>query len=412
MSLVAKTAPESLIRPVMPELDSLRGVAILLVLFFHGFDSPSIVWSALSVPARLFVTACLGGWTGVYLFFVLSGFLITGILLDSKPKPQYYRRFYIRRALRILPAFYLLLLLLIVLPRTGWLAHRRVGWPFLALSFLYLANMTTIFGVPGQYAALWSLAVEEHFYLVWPAVVRRLSPRAIASCALGIFLVSPVIRAGAYWLNWSPNAGYTWFAADGLAIGALLGALSRGWLAERIPMRKFSIICISAAVAAFVLGTPFGIWRGVTFTGAVFRNTAVDLFCSGVLGFTLLVGTSRFKWMVQLRWLRWFGGISYGLYLFHMLAFDFADHWIIRLFPGYYPQVLSGLRPLLVRFLVSAGIGVGAAFLSRKYFEERFLKLKERWTTPTSGLLPKPLGHNDVPEVEQSDGLTLLFPRL
>src|ERR1700693_6219198 len=110
MSLVARTATENMIRPVMPELDSLRGVAILLVLFFHGFDSPAVVWSPLSLPARLFFTACLGGWTGVYLFFVLSGFLITGILLDSMPRPQYYRRFYIRRALRILPAFYLLLL--------------------------------------------------------------------------------------------------------------------------------------------------------------------------------------------------------------------------------------------------------------------------------------------------------------
>jgi peptidoglycan/LPS O-acetylase OafA/YrhL len=397
MSLVARNAPENLIRPVMPELDSLRGVAILLVLVFHGFDSPGIVWARLSEPARLFFTACLGGWTGVYLFFVLSGFLITGILLDSKPKTQYYRRFYIRRALRILPAFYLLLLLLIVLPRTGWLAHRRVGWPFVALSFLYLANMTTLFGVPGQYGALWSLAVEEHFYFVWPAVVRRLSRRAIAWCALGIFLISPVIRAGAYWLNWSVNPGYTWFAADGLAIGALLGSLSRDSLAERIPMLKFSIICVSAAVAVFVLGTPFGIWRGVTFTGAVFRNTAVNLFCAGVLGFTLLVGTSRFKRMVQLRWLRWFGEISYGLYLIHMLAFDFADHWIIRFFPGYYPQVLSSIGPLFVRFSVSMGIAVGAAFLSRKYFEERFLKLKERWTTPTSGLLPNPRPQRRAP---------------
>lgn len=401
MSLVVRTATEKLIRPVMPELDSLRGVAILLVLFFHGFDSPEIVWSRLSMPARAFFTACLGGWTGVYLFFVLSGFLITGILLDSKPKPQYYRRFYIRRALRILPAFYLLLLLLIVLPRTGWLAHRKVGWPFIALSFAYLANMTTLFGVPGQYAVLWSLAVEEHFYLIWPAVIRGLSRRAIAWCALAIFLVSPALRAGAYWINWNPTATYTWLAADGLAIGALLGTLSRGWLAERIPMWKFSILCTSAAVAVFLLGTPFGIWRGVTFTGAVFQQTAVNLFCTGVLGLTLLAGTSRFRWMVQWRWLRWFGEISYGLYLFHMLAFDFVDHSIIRFFPDYYPQVLASIGPLFVRFLVSMGIAVGAAFLSRKYFEERFLKLKGRWTTPTSGLLPCPQTTAMGREVEQ-----------
>jgi peptidoglycan/LPS O-acetylase OafA/YrhL len=130
----------------------------------------------------------------VYLFFVLSGFLITGILLDSKPKPQYYRRFYIRRALRILPVFYLLLLLLILMPRTGWLEHRDVGWPFIGLSFFYLANVTNLFGVPAQYAALWSLAVEEHFYLVWPTVVCALSRRAAAWCAAVIFIACPMLR--------------------------------------------------------------------------------------------------------------------------------------------------------------------------------------------------------------------------
>jgi peptidoglycan/LPS O-acetylase OafA/YrhL len=176
MSFAAGTSPEALLRPVMPELDSLRGIAVLLVLFFHGFNYPGLVWSQFKGPSRLFITACLGGWTGVYLFFVLSGFLITGILLDSKPKPHYYRRFYIRRALRILPAFYLILLLLIVLPRTGWLEHRKVGLPFIGLSFLYLANLTPLFGVPEHYAVLWSLAVEE--LLAFGAAARLSAPRS------------------------------------------------------------------------------------------------------------------------------------------------------------------------------------------------------------------------------------------
>jgi peptidoglycan/LPS O-acetylase OafA/YrhL len=166
MGLPAKRT-ENLLRPVMPELDSLRGVAVLLVLIFHGFSFPATV-SKFSGVWRLFVAATAGGWTGVNLFFVLSGFLITGILFDSKSRPDYYSRFYVRRALRILPAFYLLLLLLLVLPRTGLFEQRHVGRPFVVLSFFYLANMTAFFGVPGQYAALWSLAVEEHFYLVWP----------------------------------------------------------------------------------------------------------------------------------------------------------------------------------------------------------------------------------------------------
>src|SRR5258708_20793364 len=114
MSFPSGLSTEKMIRPVMPELDSLRGIAILLVLFFHGFDHPGLVWSQFKGPARVFITGAVGGWTGVYLFFVLSGFLITGILLDSKPNPHYSPRFYIRRALRILPRFYLLLLLLLV----------------------------------------------------------------------------------------------------------------------------------------------------------------------------------------------------------------------------------------------------------------------------------------------------------
>jgi peptidoglycan/LPS O-acetylase OafA/YrhL len=87
MSFTFRIFTDKLIRPVMPELDSLRGIAILLVLFFHGSNHPGLAWSEFKGPARLFLTASVGGWTGVYLFFVLSGFLVTGILVDSKPKP-------------------------------------------------------------------------------------------------------------------------------------------------------------------------------------------------------------------------------------------------------------------------------------------------------------------------------------
>ena len=320
MSFTSRLCTGKLIRPVMPELDSLRRIAILVVLCFHGFGYPGLVWSHFKRPARLFITASVGDWTGVYLFFVLSGFLITGILLDSKPKPHYYRRFYIRRALRILPAYYLLLLVLIVLPRTGWLEGRRVGWPFIGLSFLYLTNLTTLFKVPAQYAVLWFLPVEEHFYLLWPAAVRALSRRAAGWCALGIFIASPLIRAIAYEIGHHTSAPYTWLVADGLAIGAPVGVLSRGQLAERCPMFYFSATCMAAAIGLFVLGTRFGIWRGSRFFGSVFRPTGGNLFCASVLSLTLLMGASLFRRIVQRPVLQWFGGISYGLYLVHMLA--------------------------------------------------------------------------------------------
>jgi peptidoglycan/LPS O-acetylase OafA/YrhL len=390
MSTPAVAASEKLVRPVMPELDSLRGVAILLVLFFHGFNYQGAIAHFSGLP-RLFIISATTGWTGVYLFFVLSGFLITGILLDSKRKPHYYRRFYIRRALRILPAFYLLLILLVVLTRVGWLEGRRIGWPFVTLSFFYLANVTNFFGVPAQYAALWSLAVEEHFYLLWPTVIRSLSRRTAAWCAVAIFVTCPILRAFAYWHGYNYDAGYTWQVADGLAIGALMGILSRGQLAERGPMRRFSTGCLAAALVLFAVGTPFGIWRGSTFFGGVFRLTAVDLFAAGILGSTLLLGTSRFKWIVCRPVLQWFGEISYGLYLIHMMAFDFVNHWIARDDPNLLARIPGNLGLMSLRFLIGAAVAVGLAFLSRRYFEEWFLRLKERWTPPASTAPVQPL---------------------
>lgn len=372
---------EKLIRSAMPELDTVRGLAVLLVLFFHGFG---FQFASAPLPrlAHLFVVATMPGWVGVNLFFVLSGFLITGILLDSKNHRHYYRRFYVRRALRILPAYYALLLLLAVAPRTGWLDHRQVSWQFVGLSFLYLSNVTTFFAVPMQYGALWSLAVEEHSYLVWPLVVRVTSRKSLAICALFVVLICPALRAIAFIRGDEYGAGYTWLVADGLAIGSLLGLLSRGWLSDRRRMKFASICGMAGAVALLVLGAPFGILLNRTLLGGVLRSTALNIFFAGGLGSLLVIGSSNLKWMVQRPILQFFGRISYGLYLFHMLAFDFADH-LLGLLVRNAEQIVPNNFPLIcLRFTIAATLATTVAALSRKYFEERFLVLKERWASP------------------------------
>lgn len=372
---------EKLIRPAMPELDSLRGVAILLVLFFHGFG---FQFGAAKLPrlAHLFVVATMPGWVGVNLFFVLSGFLITGILLDSKHQPNYYRRFYTRRALRILPAYYALLLILFVSPLTGWFEHRQISWQFVALSFVYLSNVTGLFGVPLQYGALWSLAVEEHFYLLWPTVVRSLSRRAISYFAIAILVICPMLRAIGYKLGLQYGAGYTWLVADGLAAGALLGLLSRSWLTDRSRMKQVSISCMAAGATLIAVGVPFGILLGRTFVGGVFRLTVLNVFFTGVLGATLVLGTGNQRWIVLRPALQFFGKISYGLYLIHMLAFDFADHLIAQYFIDPLAAVRGSFGLMCLRFGIAAAIAIAVAVLSRKYFEEHFLRLKERSFLP------------------------------
>ena len=168
--MTQSSEPQAIIRPYMPELDSVRGIAILMVLFFHGLAPP--LSSPVAGWARTLLAFTQAGWTGVNLFFVLSGFLITGILLDSKARPHYFQRFYLRRVLRILPALYVTLAAL-------WLIG-QISWRFLALSAFFLANSVNFFGQALQYGPLWSLAVEEHFYLLWPSLVRKFSSSTLA----------------------------------------------------------------------------------------------------------------------------------------------------------------------------------------------------------------------------------------
>jgi peptidoglycan/LPS O-acetylase OafA/YrhL len=169
----------------MAELDSMRGIAILLVLFFHGMAPP--LNANLSGGGKFIFALSQWGWVGVNLFFVLSGFLITGILIDGRSRSGYFRRFYIRRALRILPALYMTLILL--------LGGGLISWRFLALSVLFLANTAPLLGVPLQYGPLWSLAVEEHFYMLWPAIIRRFSPVGLIFLLTAIFGITPLLRA-------------------------------------------------------------------------------------------------------------------------------------------------------------------------------------------------------------------------
>jgi len=352
----------------MPELDALRGVAILGVLFLHGF-----FWQYSSLhfsrAARWVLRATQPGWLGVNLFFVLSGFLITGILVDSKTRPDFYKRFYGRRALRILPAYYLLLLVLGILG--------QASTEYLGLSFIYLANITNLFGVAQDYGPLWSLAVEEHYYLFWPTVVRKVSIRGLSIIAVGICIFVPVARAISFERGLTDGlASYTWFVLDGLAAGSLLAILLRTTTNRAIILR----VCIVLSVASLAMvsfGAPFGILTRNTLLGAALQHTVISTVFSAVLLSFLLMGTSERRKWVNSPVLIFFGYISYGLYLIHLLAFRLYDKFARRFWPTLLPS--DGHFGLVVlRFACAAGVAIGVAYLSRQYFENRFLALKSK----------------------------------
>ena len=350
----------------MPELDSLRGIAILLVLLYHCFAQYGV--TGLTGFGRVLVRSTYIGWSGVNLFFVLSGFLITGILLNTRGRADYYRRFYFRRALRILPAYYGLLAVLLILPRLG-LINRHVSFSFAGLSFIYLSNLVDLFGVPAQYATLWSLSVEEHFYLLWPGLMRRISKTgAIIACG-SILVICPVLR-----FAWGTR-GYTWLVADGLALGALLAVVVHERRDARRIVGRFGAVAATAALLITAGGIPFGILHSNTHVGAALQYTVINLLYSGLLCFTLICGTSR-PAIVRWRVLEFFGYISYGLYLIQHIALDLVARAIQLWFPTF--QIEGHFGHMMIHFVVAGSLAIAMATLSRKYFEDPILSLKDR----------------------------------
>jgi peptidoglycan/LPS O-acetylase OafA/YrhL len=357
-----------ILRKQMPELDSVRGVAVLAVVFYHGF-----AWSygrnAVSGLPKLFIYTTVPGWLGVNLFFVLSGFLITGILLDSRAKPDYYQSFYTRRCLRILPAYYAILAILL----TVGLAR----WPFVSMSFLYMANMGPFLGIPTDYGVLWSLAVEEHFYLLWPLAVRRLSIRKVTALAWFVVVGTPVVRLVSYLSGHEVGlASYTWCVADGIAMGAILALTARGGDAARPHLFRYAIGAVALSSLILAVGARFGVLTRTRPLGAALQLTQINLACTAVLSVVLLAGTTpRGRLFVDLRVLKFFGYISYGLYLVHLLIFRLYDLIVGRYFPGFaHPNGRFGIMAL--RFVCVGSGAVAVAYLSRSYYEEWFLRLR------------------------------------
>ena len=361
-------APEPLLRRFMPELDLLRGVAVLGVLFFHGFragygDLP------FTGVRKLFILATEPGALGVNLFFVLSGFLITGILFDSRSRPDYYRRFYTRRALRILPAYYSLLILLGIL-------HQASG-AFLGLSFIYLSNVTTLFGVTMDYHPLWSLAVEEHYYIVWPSVVRKLRARTLAIFSLSICILIPIARAVAFHYGYMLGSEwYTWFAADGLAAGSVLAIVLRSPVSRKQGAAAAAFL-LSMATIFLIAGAPFGMLSRQTLVGASLQLTLVNIFFAGLLLLFLVLGSGPRRSLLHFSSLGFFGCISYGLYLIHPMLFRIYDSAVRRFWPGLQPS-LGHFGLIVFRFAIVSVAAIGLSYISRKYYEEWFLQLKDR----------------------------------
>ena len=368
-----EASPKQRVNPVslsrksahIPELDGVRGVAVILVLLLHGFawTMETEKWTGL---ARWVELATRPGWMGVDLFFVLSGFLITGILLDSAGKPRYFRNFYARRALRILPLYYAILILIAICYRG---AH-----DYVFLSAFYLSNMAPIFGVAVYYGPLWSLSVEEHFYLLWPWLISRLKTRHIWVLAAGICVIEPVFRGIAFFHGWDV-ATYSWFRFDGLAAGALLALFIRSaWYSDK-RLWKLGLSCIAGAAILAVGGLPFGIYTRKRLAGDALLFTFCAVLFTGLMAVVLGKRIHLVNILMRSRVLRRCGELSYFLYIAHWLIFYGWDSMVGK-YPGEFVAHLGRFGALCVRALCVYAVCFVLAELSRRYFEGPLLGLK------------------------------------
>lgn len=348
------------------ELDGLRALSIFLVFIFHlDFELASI------------------GWAGVNIFFVLSGFLITGILLESKGREDYFKRFYIRRSLRIFPIYYLVVILFSVFIYVGFGEHSHL----LAL-FTYTQNFPIAFSESSKILSVlghtWTLAIEEQFYLIFPLIIYFLSEKYLKVVLVVLCIITPMLRILLIDSNY-PFLQSTLLISqmDALFLGAILALLYR--YNDSHTIKILGRISFISGLLLFLLilfkitqGTKLiDYWNGYK----LFANpnnylsnpltvqifTAVDLLALSLIIF-VIQDRGFFKKLFGSRPLVHIGQISYGIYLFH---------WPVIFLLSKFFNTYGEFNIIVV--ILSMGLTYVISLFSYTYFESYFLRLKEKF---------------------------------
>jgi peptidoglycan/LPS O-acetylase OafA/YrhL len=363
----------------IPELDGLRGTAIAMVLVFHYLFEPLGVlpnttrfWSHVQSVGRL-------SWSGVDLFFVLSGFLIGGILLDARRSSNYFQVFYRRRFFRIVPAYASFLIVAFIIYRFGdarfdAMNHGPLPW---VTYILFVQNIWMTAKLNFGLSALgptWSLAVEEQFYVTFPFLVRFLKRRRLAALSVAGILCAPVLRVLAFAL-WHSRFRYGAYVmmpcrADALLIGvlaamALRDSDCRAFLQNNRGRLRYALLTLACG---FIVLTKFSEWHSAVLVNSI-GYTCLAIFYAVIL---LNAMMNRHSWIascLRFRWLGWLGSISYSVYLFHQCI----RQAFFALFLGGSPTVWTW-QVVYASFL-ALGITLIWCQVSWTFFEKPFVRI-------------------------------------
>jgi len=365
----------------LPILDGFRGIAIGLVMLHHftileANSALEVAWSTLFGM----------GWIGVDFFFVLSGFLITRILLSEKGSPHFLTNFYFRRALRIIPLYYAVLFFsFVVLPEFPHAKMERFRaveghtiwyWTFLS-NFFIGSQLKWVHGIADL---SWSLSIEEQFYLVWPFIVRSVGRRGLFRICVSMIIIAIATRASLHVMGAHPHFVYLFTPArfDSIAIGSLIH-LAWGGALTRDKARVWSPRIFASCGFLLLLI----LWKGGGASDGVLTQVLGFSLC-GIVAGSLLVWAlssgeqSRLHKVVGSAPLRVLGKYSYGLYLVHLpLRAALRDLFLgpssLKLFPG------GAITGQLVFYGLALIVSLCVAWLSFHLFEKQVLRLKRHF---------------------------------